>query len=248
MMAGSGTGAGSAGGNVVPAAMRHGATAGTGGSEEWPSTQTRVPQVLREPDYDAEKTSAQAGLPRRKAGRQPGNLSGVPETPTRRSPEVPDPRQQAAAQEAWRGEAGLDLHGAALGGLPSIHGGFLSGPQGSGLGGESSSSSRVPSRLTASTPTPREEDTLDLVARQLHHGNHGFSGGSRWSSSAAAADWPGLGPGAGAPSVALGPAELAPVRDPRGPHHDARAPQQDVRGTIAGLGRRPDFGNVYQAY
>lgn len=264
-IAASGTSIGfSSGMNGAPMAMRHGASAGTGGSEEWPSNQARAPPALREPEYENEKAAGgQAGHPRRKAGRQPGNLGGVPETPTRRSPEVPDPRH---AQEAWRGEAGLEHHGG-LGGLPMIHGGsFLGaaggpgGPQGfgparpgqqdlataiirpgSGLGAEGGP--QAPGRLAAaSTPTPRDEDSLDLAARQLH--GHGFSGGGRWGASAAGNDWPGLaGPGGGAGSVSgLVPGELGPVRDPRGPG------PVDGRGAMAGMGRRADFGSVYQAY
>jgi len=243
-IAASGTAIGFSGAmNGAAMAMRHGASAGTGGSEEWPSNQARAPPALREPEYESEKAMAnQAGHSRRKPGRQPGNLGGVPETPTRRSPEVPDPR---SSQEAWRGEAGLEHHGG-LGGLPSIHGGFLSGaggpggPQGGGLAGEGGP--QAPSRITPSTPTPREEDSLDLAARQLHGGHAGFSGGGRWGASAAGNDWPSLGgPGGGAGSVSgLGSTELGPVRDPRGP--------VDGRSGMAGVGRRADFGSVYQAY
>jgi len=184
---------------MPPAAMRHGASAGTGGSEEWPSNQGRGPSALREPEYESDK-------------------------------------------DAWRGEqAALEMHGG-LGGLPSIHGGFLGGPQGSGLAEGpplgAGAGSRGPSRtVTASTPTPRDEDALDVAARQLH-GGHGFSGGGRWGASAAGQDWPGLGgPGPALPTAA----ELGPVREPRGLPMDGRGP-------LAGLGRRPDFGNVYQAY
>mmetsp|Transcript_155161 Transcript_155161/g.497601 ORF Transcript_155161/g.497601 Transcript_155161/m.497601 type:complete len:455 (+) Transcript_155161:110-1474(+) len=192
---------------MPPAAMRHGASAGTGGSEEWPSNQGRGPSALREPEYESDKalvSGSQAGLPRRKPGRQP-NLGGVQETPARRSPEATlDPR--LAAQDAWRGEqAALEMHGG-LGGLPSIHGGFLGGPQGSGLAEGpplgAGAGSRGPSRtVTASTPTPRDEDALDVAARQLH-GGHGFSGGGRWGASAAGQDWPGLGgPGPALPTA-----------------------------------------------
>jgi len=229
------SGGGGGGGALVPPAMRHGVSAGTGGSEEWPSTQGRVPPaLLREPDYEAEqKPAAQS---RRKVGRGgPGNLSGVPETPTRRSPEVTDPRHNSA-QEAWRGEAGLDMHGGmlgggGLGGLPSIHSGFLSGPQGGGGGGlvlgDGGVNSRANSRLTANTPTPREDDHLDLGGRNLQ----GFGGG-RWNPNAGGSDWSGGGGGV------AGPGELGPVRDPR-----------EGRGPIASLGRRSDFGsNFHQAY
>lgn len=212
-------------------AMRHGATAGTGGSEEWPATQVRIPQTLREPEYESEK----AGMPRRKPGRQPG-LVGVSETPTRRSPDLPmDPRQ-----EAWRGDQTPAELGCGLGGLPSIHGGFLSGPVGIP---ETSSGSRAPSRLNASTPTQREEDSLDCGGRQLHcghvgHGGHGFTGGGRWGASTAGQDWPGL----AMPGL---PGELGPVRDPRGGHHDGavRAPPPTSEreghraGQLASLGR-----------
>jgi len=261
------TGGGGGGGNDGasdrhgdgPAMARHGVSAGTGGSEEWPgppSTQTRAGRSLRDPEYDEDKAHWQQQgaskasrhpdeLPRRK-GRQP--QLGMAAPPTRRSPELVDPWQEPR-HEAWRGEQ-MDLHG----GLPSIHGSFMAGPQGFGP----SEGSRAPSRLTAGTPTPREEDSLDFAARQLH------VGGGRWNS----ADWPGLG---------AGPAELGPVRGPhgaphgpphgaphggphggghgaphgahgvphdaRGPLHEVRTPQHDgrVNSHLAGLGRRPDL-------
>lgn len=182
-----------AGGGLVPAPMRHGVSAGTGGSEEWPSTQGRVPQaLLREPDYEVEQKLAVQ--PRRKAGRGgPGNLSGVPETPTRRSPEVADARHNSA-QDAMGGRLSDHLR---LGG-----GGLV-------LGDGNGGNSRANSRLTANAPTPRDDDPLDLGGRQLQ-GGHGFGGGGgRWNANVGS-EWPGGGSGAIA-----GPGELGPVRDPR---------------------------------
>lgn len=192
---------------------RHGVSAGTGGSEEWPSNQARAMRGLREQEYEDEK----AGLPRRKVGRQPAALGGVPAPQPRRSPELVDPWQAAPDNrgEAWRGgEAAPELHGH---GLPTR-------------------ASVLPaSRLAAGTPTPREEDSLDLVPRgSLHHG-HGFPGAApRWGGGAAANDWTALG---------LGPSELGPVRDPRG-LHDGRA----VPGALGSLVRRPDLSGVYHGH
>lgn len=221
--------------------QRHGVSAGTGGSEEWPSTQqSRASRTLREQEYEDEKVSWQQS---RRKGRQP--VLGMAAPPTRRSPDLTDPWQEPR-NEAWRGGEALDFHG----GLPSIHGSFLAGPQGLGT----SEGSRAPSRLAAATPTPREEDSLDFAARQLH-GHH--VGGGRWGN----ADWLGLG---------SGPADLAPVRghgiglgsshgaplgaphgvphDGRGPLHEVRTPQHETRAALAGLGRRPDLAGVYHGH
>lgn len=227
------------------AAVRHGASAGTGGSEEWPSNQGRGPPVLREPDYEYEKAEKAISQPRRKPGRQPGNLGGVPETPTRRSP---DPRElpidhRQSAQDAWRGEhPSSELHGG-IAGLPSIHGGFPGFAEGEGraaggTGGHTGTGgSRAPGRLTATTPTPRDEDAVAMATRSMHGG---FAGGGRWAPGPGSGDWPGLGGPALAP-----PSELGPVREPRhaGAHHDGGSRgQPDARGA-----RRPDFG-ANQAY
>lgn len=94
---------------------RHAASAGTGGSEEWPSTQARAParslREAREPDSEEDKNVwSQQGLPKKKAGshgthgaRQGGSLVAPA---ARRSPE-------SAGGESWhsppepRHEAGL---------------------------------------------------------------------------------------------------------------------------------------------
>jgi len=140
-------------------AARYGASAGTGGSEEWPSTQSwGLRGSLKEaPDCDDDKGShwvapGSGTLPWRKAGRQPAPLGSQ----ARRSPELVDPWPPAAP---------------------------------SSLDGQS----RVPSRLAASTPTPRDEDTLDMATRQLH----GIAGRCLGSSTAAG-DWQGFSPPVGA--------------------------------------------------
>eukprot|EP00930_Biecheleria_cincta_P098969 TRINITY_DN90621_c0_g1_i1.p1 TRINITY_DN90621_c0_g1~~TRINITY_DN90621_c0_g1_i1.p1 ORF type:complete len:1085 (+),score=176.60 TRINITY_DN90621_c0_g1_i1:177-3431(+) len=247
-----GTGAaGSGGSSSVSAAARHGASAGTGGSEEWPSTQARNVRALRDPDYEEERAvwAQGGGLPAKKAGRKPA-LGGVPAAQPRRSPDHVDNWQGSNAGgvgergEAWRGDP-LGMS-SGPGGLPSVHSSLLSGPQGAGLG----DGSRAPSRLAAGTPTPREEDVLDMATRQLH----GFPSGARWAgnnagSSGAGGDWSGLGPGP-VPLAAVpggqerNAAELGPVRDTRAPLHDARMPHQDGRGGLTGH-RRPDLSAVY---
>lgn len=142
-------------------AARYGASAGTGGSEEWPSTQSRDSalrglrgSIKETPDCDDDKGGhwvppGSGTLPRRKAGRQPAPLGAQ----ARRSPELVDPWPPAAP---------------------------------SSLDGQS----RVPSRLAGSTPTPRDEDSLDMATRQLH----GIAG--RFST--AAGDWQGFSPPVGA--------------------------------------------------
>lgn len=131
-----------AGGACAPcsgAAGRHGVSAGTGGSEEWPSTQGKGVRALRgEGDGDDERSQ---GLQRRKAGRQPGALGGVPPAQTRRSPEMLDPWEQDQRNEAWRS------------------GGAMAYADGS----------RAASRIRE-TPTPREEDSLDFASRQVPGG------------------------------------------------------------------------------
>lgn len=253
-MGAAGTGAaGSGGSSSVSAAARHGASAGTGGSEEWPSTQARNVRALQDPDYEDERAvwakggGVQAALPAKKAGRKPA-LGGVPAAQPRRSPDHVDNWQGSNTGgergEAWRGDA-LSMSGGP-GGLPAVHSSLLSGPQGAGLG----DGTRAPSRLTAGTPTPREEDVLDMATRQLH----GFPSGARWAgnnagSSGAGGDWSGLGPGPVPPTALPGgqernAAELDPVRHTRAPLHDVRIPQQDGRGGLTGH-RRPDLSAVY---
>lgn len=250
-LGGAGTGAaGSGGSSSVSAAARHGASAGTGGSEEWPSTQARNVRALRDPDYEEERAvwAQGGGLPAKKAGRKP-TLGGVAAAQPRRSPDHVDSWQSSNAVgergEAWRGEA-MGMSGPP-GGLPAVHSSLLlPGPQGAGLG----DGSRAPSRLATGTPTPREEDVLDLATRQIH----GFPSGARWAgnnagSGGGAGDWSGLAPGP-VPLAAVpggqerNPAELGPVRDTRAPLHDVRMPQQDGRGGLTGH-RRPDLSAVY---
>eukprot|EP00931_Biecheleriopsis_adriatica_P036447 TRINITY_DN20999_c0_g1_i1.p1 TRINITY_DN20999_c0_g1~~TRINITY_DN20999_c0_g1_i1.p1 ORF type:complete len:1076 (-),score=190.03 TRINITY_DN20999_c0_g1_i1:171-3398(-) len=278
---GGGSGGGSAtggggGGSAARSAANHGASAGTGGSEEWPgpSTQVRGMRAIRDEQYEDEKQAVWAqgsGLPRRKVGRSPAALGNVAAPQPRRSPEMVDPWQAApnpgAAPErgeAWRGDTAPDVMGlgGGLGGLPSIHSSLLSGPQGAGLG----EGSRAPSRLAAGTPTPRDEDSLDMATRQLH----GFSSGARWNGNGSSAGdaggdggpggWPGPGmaglgvPGQGAPaggSAGGGGGErnsgLGPVRDARVPlhGHDVRM-QQDGRA-LGGL-RRQDLSGMYHGH
>ncbi|CAE8616086.1 unnamed protein product, partial [Polarella glacialis] len=215
-------------------AARHGASAGTGGSEEWPSTQARAVRNLRDPDYDDEKGVWAQGntLPLKKKPGRVGAPLGVPAPQPRRSPDLVDPWQGQAAAPPSLPPAGLQgepgeawLQG--LGGLPSIHGSLLSGPQGAGLG-----EGRAPSRIAAGTPTPREEDVLDHATRQ----HHGFPPGRH-------ADW-------APPASAAGErgSELGPVRDARsGPHHEVRHPQQDGRA-LGGIRGRPDLSDVYHRH
>lgn len=97
-------------------------SAGTGGSEEWPSTQARNVRALRESDYEEEKASQAVWAgPKKKSSRQAplGNVA-----PQWRGDA--DPWQT----EAWRGEAAEALPGG-LSGLPSIHS-WISGPQAPG--------------------------------------------------------------------------------------------------------------------
>lgn len=199
-------------GGTSPSAVRHGASAGTGGSEEWPSTQNRGAKSVRHPG---------AGI-------------GGPQT--RRTPDLVE-NFQDQRHEAWHGE-GVDLHR----GLPSIYGGLMA-PSTSG-GHRPIENSRAPSRLTAGTPTPREDEMLDF-------GRHAAAPG-RW--------------GANDPSFAFGASELGPVRaphnmthpahssvhpsahEPRGQIHEARAPPHDGRGALGGIGRRPDLSGVYHGH
>merc|ERR1719284_1483189 len=220
------------GGNVGGACLvpseslsRHGisASAGTGGSEEWPATQSRG--CHRDAEHDDEKCMWGHGLPKPKR-LQP--VRGMAAPPTRRSPDLGDPWQEArhdsrhdgkhdsrhearhesrhevrhetrhghdSRQDSIRGEQ-AEFYG----GLPSIHG-LTPGPQGGGF----SEGSRAPSRLNAGTP-PRDDD--DYVARQFPplQGRWGVGGewlgvrppgeleASRWS----VGEWPG--------------GDLAPVR------------------------------------
>jgi len=207
----------------------HGASAGTGGSEEWPSTgaaQARgtAARGLREGDLEEEKAVAlaqwtQSGS-RRKAGRH--GTGSMPGPPSRRTPEPGDPPLQDSRHDGawWGADAASEQH-FGLGGLPSLRGGPLaSGPPAGGAGGSGADvSSRVPSRPNIGSPTPREEDGLEFTGRQLH-GVTGGGGGGRWGGSAA--EWLG------------GGQELGPVR---GPHYESRAPQQEGRVSLGGQGR-----------
>mmetsp|Transcript_47081 Transcript_47081/g.74308 ORF Transcript_47081/g.74308 Transcript_47081/m.74308 type:complete len:889 (+) Transcript_47081:97-2763(+) len=228
---------------------RHGVSAGTGGSEEWPSTQNRANRSLREQESDDDRSAqwTNQGLSRKKGGKQPS--LGMAAPPTRRSPELVDPWQDAR-HEAWRGEA-MDLHG----GLPSIHP-IFGGPQGFGP----SDGTRAPSRPTLGTPTPREEDAIDLAARQLH-GTSGPSMHSRCNT----AEWSGtglseLGPLRGPHGIPHGGSHNAPHGPPHGSGHgghghgtshgsalhEVRTPQHEPRGPhgerrLVDLSRRPDL-------
>jgi hypothetical protein len=213
-----------------------GVSAGTGGSEEWPSTQNRGSRQLRE-QQESDDDRSQGLQPGRRKGRQP-----APAPPTRRSPD-PEPWQESRHQ-AWDRES-ADVHG----GLPSIHTDFLRGPQGFG---PSDTSSRAASRITTGTPTPREEDSLDYVTRQ--HVGHGPSIQTRWTP--ANADWPGIGPPELGP-VRLGGSHNTPHGPPHGhgtPHssqlHEVRTPQHERGPHGGGLGglRRTDLSGVYHGH
>jgi hypothetical protein len=168
-------------------------SAGTGGSEEWPSTQAKAVRQVREPEYDDDKTQWAQGPVKKKSGRQP---AAAP-PPARRSPDIAESWQQEPRREAWRGaQMALNNDG---------------------------SSMRAPSRLNAGTPTPREEDSLDMAARRWGGGGGGGGGGGA-GVVAASGDWPG-----------------------RGPLHDARTPQHqhDTRAPLGGLRGRHDLSGVY---
>lgn len=170
-----------------------------------------------EHDEDADASWAATGMPRRK-----GHSAAVEERAqskslvggmqggaanARRTPEPVDPWQIDPQHDAWRGVGPPPD----LSGLPSIHGGFLG-----------NDGSRAPSRLAVSTPPPREEDSLDIAARQLGGAGLGMGGG-RWGNEF------GLGLGARP--------ELGPVR---GPH--------DRGGPLSGLSRRPDLSGAYRGH
>lgn len=206
-------------------AAKHGASAGTGGSEEWPSTRAEsraesraeARRALRDAEHEEEDASSwmSGGQgPRRKGHTAAGGEERERRSAAnaRRTPEPADPWQM---DDAWRGQSAADLSV-----LPSIHGSFLGGD-----------GSRAPSRLTVSTPTPREEDSLDIAARQLGAAVPlgSLGGGSRWGNG----DWPGLGA-----RPELGPA--------RGSH--AAANPLDRGGPLSGLGRRPDLSGVYRGH
>lgn len=187
------------------AAFRYGASAGTGGSEEGPPPPSRH-RVHRD-DHDEEAVGPPRGG--KAKNRQPG--LGMAAAPTRRSPDLIAP---------WES---MDLqHGA----LPSIYSGF---GQGAGQGLGLQEGSRAPSRLNAGTPTPREEDSLDLAARQMHVGGPPLA--SRWPGGGpaglgpAGSDW-GLGLGLGAGDA------LGPVRQPP----DGRQTPLDLNRNRRGLG------------
>jgi len=135
---GGGMMAGGCSGGCSGSAVRHGVSAGTGGSEEWPSTQARGVRNLREPELEDDK----ATWPKRKLGRQPAALGFPGAQPARRTPELVDPWQQDHRSEAWRASE----DGTAV----PVEGG-----------------SRAPSRLTVCTPTPRDEEALDFETRKF---------------------------------------------------------------------------------
>lgn len=191
--------------------FRHNATAGTGGSEEWPPP---PPSRLR-PHRDDHEDDPPRGEPlQRRKGRQSG--LGLAAAPTRRTPELIPPWEAMEMQQ----------HGA----LPSLHGGFGSGGPGQGLGLQDGS--RAPSRLAAGTPTPREEDALDFAARQMYGSGGRWGGGGDWNSSGLGG---GLGGGLGAdPRMcdALGPSRQSGHAPPG---HDGRQPPLGL-GRRADLG------------
>eukprot|EP00435_Cladocopium_sp_Y103_P009223 s215_g2.t1 len=112
-------------------------SAGTGGSEEWPSTQARNVRALRESDYEEEKASQAVwaqGPVKKKTSRQAplGNVG-----PVQQWRGDPDPWQANSALdrgEAWRSGEAPDALPGGLSGLPSIHS-WISGPQGPGAAG-----------------------------------------------------------------------------------------------------------------
>lgn len=218
--AGGGANAATTPGHGAPgnATMRHGVSAGTGGSEEWPVTQNRASRSLQ-PEYDDDKTQWAHSI----AKSRQRNLGTVP-AQVRRPPEAVD---QDLRTEAWRFDA-MDMHG----GLPSIHGGVLTtGPQGFGPG----DSSRVPSRLGAGTPTVGDEDakdSFDSGPRQLH-------GGARWNAgdSHAFGQNPALAAELGPLRGHHGALHGAP-HETRGALNDGRmTPQHDARVGFGSTGR-----------
>merc|ERR1712137_940247 len=201
----------------VASAPQHTISGGTGGSEEWHSPQqtppNRTTQYIRDHDHDECQAWSQGSSKRR--SRQP--VLGVPI----RSPEPIDPWRDPR-REAWRGET-PDFHG----GLPSIRNSFATGLPGI----NANEGSRAPSRLTTGTPTPREEDSLDLVARQMHIGP-----GSRWNASGES-EWLSLGT----------PAEFGHVR-PQHMTHDTRGTPSHEGKSLAGLSRRSALSGIFHAH
>lgn len=198
-------------------------SAGTGGSEEWPSTQHRGNRNKSEQDFEDEG----AAWARRKGqkGWQPDFLKVA--APTRRTPDSMDPWQDQR-HGAWQVE-NVDFHGP---GLPSIHGGVLAGPQGF----FDPSGSRPAPRALAGTPTQLEE----VASRGLNP-----SGVARRSGG----DWLVVGSGApskgGASQHGGGGASHGALHGSSHPAHDTRGPLHDARGALGGLGRRPDLSGVY---
>lgn len=196
------------GGGAVAGKLQHGASAGTGGSDDPappPPPQSR--QRAHRHDHEDDQVS-NTGQGQRSKHRQQGSVLGLAAAPTRRSPDLMAP---------WEA---MDLQ-APAGALPSIHGGVgLAVPQGLGAGQEGS---RAPSRIGG------EDDALDFAARPVQMG-----GGGRW----AAGTSPGPGEWAGgfgfgpASSDALGP-----IRQPSHASGVHPAPH-DTRQPPLGLGRQ----------
>lgn len=147
---------------------QHGVSAGTGGSEDLHSTQSRVnTRQLREQESDDDKAAQQYHRQKPKRKNDSSNV--------RRSPEMDfqtsmNHQARMVSNEAWNPEA-MDLHS----GLPhihsNIHADFPRVQQGFGP----PEGSRAPSRLTAGTPTPREEDCLEIAMRGgSSHPSHPF--------------------------------------------------------------------------
>mmetsp|Transcript_90540 Transcript_90540/g.157054 ORF Transcript_90540/g.157054 Transcript_90540/m.157054 type:complete len:887 (+) Transcript_90540:196-2856(+) len=217
-------GGGTRGSNASNSAAR--VSAGTGGSEEWPSTQHRGSRNKSEQDFEDDG----GAWARRKGqkGWQPDFLKAAP--PSRRTPELQDSWQDPR-HEAWRVD-NVDFHGP---GLPSIHGGVLAGPQGF----FDAAGSRPASRALAGDPTgptPREQDALNFGTRGLHTG-----GGGRWTGG----DWLVVGSGGGPSKGGASQASHGSLHGSSHPAHDTRGPLHDTRGALGGLGRRPDLSGVY---
>mmetsp|Transcript_22010 Transcript_22010/g.58819 ORF Transcript_22010/g.58819 Transcript_22010/m.58819 type:complete len:954 (-) Transcript_22010:182-3043(-) len=225
----------------------HSVSAGTGGSEEWPSTQTRGPRISREHDFDDEKASCLKE--KRKVGRQQSCTSTTQATTARRSPDPAEPWQSLGPQEcghgAWCGaDNPADVHSA----LPSLRG-FSGTLPAAGI----SELSRGLPRTSMGSPTPRDDDPADLVGgrqqiyhhhhhnhhhHQSHHHHHHFNtiagaGSSRWGGAAIVGEWH----GGAAMGQGSGHTDFSASRDSR---------NSDSRGAFSGnVARRPDTSGIH---
>jgi len=155
------------------------ASAGTGGSEEWPSTQARNVRALRENDYEDEKATQAVwaqGPVKKKTGRQAplGNVGPVAQQ--WRAPD-PDPWQANPGLdrgEAWRVDGAEALPGG-LSGLPSIHSCLISGPQGPGAANERNELRGPSERAVRETRPPLH----DVRMHQQHQDGRGTLSGLR---------------------------------------------------------------------